>query len=65
MESIYNKYVIYVNIKKLKAYKLKFNNVFTLYYHKLYDDDWSLDSYKQIYSFDNIANFWILYNNQS
>ena len=63
MESIYNKYVIYVNIKKLKAYKLKFNNVFTLYYHKLYDDDWSLDSYKQICSFDNIANFWILYNN--
>ena len=35
MENIYKKYVIHIDIKKLKAYKLKFSTVFTLYYHKL------------------------------
>lgn len=63
MENIYKKYVIHINIKKIKAYKLKFNTIFTLYYHKLYDNDWSLNSYKQIYSFNNIAHFWMLFNN--
>jgi len=65
MEIIYEKYLIHINIKKLKAYKLKFNSSFTLYYHKLFDNDWSLESYKEICSFDNIANFWILYNNHT
>ena len=41
MEIIYEKYLIHINIKKLKAYKLKFNSSFTLYYHKLFDNDWS------------------------
>ena len=65
MEIIYEKYVIHINIKKLKAYKLKFSSSFTLYYHKLFDNDWSLESYKEICSFDNIAKFWILYNNHT
>lgn len=65
MDVIYNKYCIHINIKKIKAFKYKFNNSYTLYYHKTNDENWSLDSYKKIYTFDNIAQFWILYNNHT
>ena len=62
MRLLYERYKIYVYIKKLKAYKLKFKNSFTLYYHKLYDNNWNLDSYIKIYTFNNIAKFFMLYN---
>lgn len=65
MDIIYNKYCIYVNIQKLKAFKYKFANSYTLYFHKANDENWSLDSYKKIYTFDNIAQFWILFNNHN
>ena len=63
MDNIYNKYVILLKIKKLKAYKLKLENKWTFWFHKLYEDDWSINSYKKLYTFDNIAEFWCLYNN--
>lgn len=56
-------YLININIKKLKAFKYKFNDSFTLYYHNLNDNNWTFDSYIKIYKFDNIAQFWILFNN--
>jgi len=36
---------------------------FTFWYHKLFDNDWSDESYKKIYTFDNIPDFWGLINN--
>lgn len=60
---IYKKYLLYTNIKKLIAYKSKLKFSYTLWYHELFDNNWTLDSYKKIYTFSNIAEFWILYNN--
>ena len=62
-QEIYYKYVCFINIKKMKAYKYKFKDNWTLWFHKLFDNEWNIDSYKEIYKFDNIANFWHLYNN--
>ena len=63
MYKIYQKYILLLKIKKLKAYKLKFENKWSLWFHELFDNDWSIKSYKKLYTFDNIAEFWILYNN--
>lgn len=60
---IYKMYILYIKINKLKAFKLKLNDIFTLYYHSPNNNNWSFDSYKKIFTFDNIAEFWILYNN--
>jgi Translation initiation factor 4E (eIF-4E) len=63
MYKIYQKYILLLKIKKLKAFKLKFKNKWSLWFHELFDNDWSIKSYKKLYTFDNIAEFWILYNN--
>lgn len=60
---IYNNYKIYIYIKKLKATKIKFKNSFTLYYHSFYNTNWTIDSYKKIYTFNNLASFYMLFNN--
>ena len=60
---IYENYKINIKTRKIKAFKFKFNNSFTLYYHSSNNNNWSFKSYKKIYTFDNIAQFWILYNN--
>ena len=63
MYEIYQKYILVLKIKKLKAYKLKLENSWNLWYHELFNSDWSIESYKKLYTFDNIAEFWLLYNN--
>ena len=63
MYEIYQKYILLLKIKKLKAYKLKLENSWNLWYHELFNNDWSIESYKKLYTFDNIAEFWLLYNN--
>lgn len=35
----------------------------TIWGHKLNDNDWSIESYKMIYQFDTIEDFWIFFNN--
>ena len=63
MDKIYHKYISFINIQKLKAYKHKFKNPWTLWYHKIFDNEWTINSYKKLYTFNNIAEFWQLYNN--
>ncbi len=63
MNVLYNKFIVIQNTKKLKAFKSKLNSKWTLWFHKLYEDDWTINSYKKLYTFDNIAEFWCLYNN--
>ena len=63
MDKICHKYVLFINIRKLKACKYKLNNRWTLWYHKIFDNEWSINSYKKLYTFNNIAEFWQLYNN--
>lgn len=63
MYDLYNKYLLHIKIKKLKAYKLKLKHKWSLWYHEFFNNDWSLSSYKKLYEFDNIADFWNLYNN--
>src|SRR3989344_8434099 len=38
------------------------SDVWTIWYHKLYDKDWSINGYKKIYSFSTIENFWRMFN---
>tara|TARA_B100001564_G_C20669611_1_gene685508 strand:- start:3335 stop:3856 length:522 start_codon:yes stop_codon:yes gene_type:complete len=63
MDKIYHKYISFINIRKLKAYKHKFKDPWTLWYHKIFDNEWTINSYKKLYTFNNIAEFWQLYNN--
>ena len=63
MYDIYHKYILLLRVKKLKCYKLKLQNKWSLWHHELFDNDWSIESYKKLYTFDNIAEFWLLYNN--
>ncbi len=42
-------------------YPLK--NKWNLFFHKIKDNNWNLDSYKLLYSFDNIRDFWKLFRN--
>ena len=39
------------------------NETWVLWYHDASSDDWSLSGYEQLYSFDTIEDFWVLYNN--
>ena len=63
MYEIYQKYILLLRIKKLKCYKLKLQNKWSSWHHELFNNDWSIESYKKLYTFDNIAEFWLLYNN--
>ena len=38
-------------------------NTWKFYFHKIKDNNWNLDSYQLLFSFDNIRDFWKLYNN--
>jgi len=57
------KFNICINIKKLIAYKSTFKYKWTLWYHSPSDNNWNLDSYKKIYTIDNISSFWKVFNN--
>ena len=57
MYDIYHKYILLLTIKKLKCYKLKLQNKWSLWHHGLFNNDWTIESYKKLYTFDNIANF--------
>ena len=61
--NLYNKYVIHIFILKLKCYNYKFNNIWNIWIHDLNNNNWNIDSYKQIYKFTNFIEFWKLYNN--
>ena len=62
-KNVYLKYIIYINTKQLIGYKSIFKNKWTLWFHNQYDNNWTLDSYKKIYSVNNISSFWQLFNN--
>ena len=63
MNNLCDKYDLFVNIKKLKAYKLKLKNSWTLWFHSATADDWSLESYTKIYEIKSIIDFWRVFNN--
>ena len=42
-------------------YPLK--NKWTVWIHDLYDKNWNLKSYKKLYTFDTIEDFWTFYKN--
>ncbi len=39
------------------------NDTWVLWYHDALSNDWSLSGYEQLYSFDTIEDFWVLYDN--
>ena len=43
--------------------KYPLQNKWNLYFHNIKDNNWNLDSYQHIYDFNNIEQFWRLYNN--
>lgn len=43
--------------------KLIFKNNYTLWFHKLNDDNWEKKTYRMIYKFNDIEHFWKMYNN--
>ena len=63
MYKLYNKYVLYILILKLKCYNYKFNNIWNIWIHDINNNNWNIESYKQIYKFRNFIEFWKLYNN--
>lgn len=61
--NLYNKYIIYIYILKLKCYNYKFSHNWNIWIHDININNWNIDSYKQIYKFTNFIEFWRLYNN--
>ena len=61
--SLINKYIIKINVKKIVGFKSKFKDEWTLWFHSLNYNDWSIKSYKKIIKICNICDFWRLYNN--
>lgn len=41
----------------------KLTNSWTLWYHSPEDDDWKFKSYKKIYKFNTVEDYWSLINN--
>ena len=39
------------------------NDTWVLWSHELHDNNWTLESYTNIYEFNTIGDFWRLYNN--
>ena len=62
-QKIVNLYLIILNNKKLIGYKSKFKDKWTLWFHNFHDTNWNIDSYQKIYTFNNIFDFWRVYNN--
>ena len=56
-------YRLKIDIKKMIGYKSKLRYKWTLWFHNLYDNNWLINSYQKIYSFNNIYDFWRVYNN--
>ena len=48
------------NINKKNIY---FNQKWTLWFHKMTDTNWEKKTYRKVYTFDNINDFWKMYNN--
>jgi len=42
---------------------LPLRSKWTLYYHKSFDNDWSRESYKEVYSVESVKMFWRLIHN--
>lgn len=42
---------------------IELNTSWVLWSHDLYNNNWNLDSYKKIFEFNTINDFWKLYNN--
>ena len=40
-----------------------FNQKWTLWFHKLNDTNWEKKTYRKVFTFDNINDFWKMYNN--
>lgn len=39
------------------------NDSWVFWYHDLKNDSWTLSSYEQLFTFNTVEDFWILYNN--
>ncbi len=42
----------------------KLQNSWTIWVHDLYDTNWDINSYKKIYEFNTIEDFWVFFNNK-
>ena len=42
--------------------KHNLQHTWTIWFHKMYDNNWGIDSYKKIYTFSTIEDFWCVYN---
>lgn len=42
--------------------KHQLSNKWTVWFHKLYDDNWTINSYIELYTFDTIEEFWSVFN---
>lgn len=38
-------------------------NTWTIWIHDIYDKKWNIESYRKIYTFNTIEDFWTFYNN--
>lgn len=41
----------------------KFSHVYTLWFHDISNNDWSINSYEKIATISNISEFWQIFNN--
>lgn len=51
------------NESMMKSEDIKFRDRWCFWFHKLDHDSWDVSSYWLIYSFDNVKDFWRMYNN--
>jgi hypothetical protein len=42
---------------------IEFKNNYTLWFHKLNDNNWERKTYRMIYTFGNVKDFWKMFNN--
>ncbi len=61
--NLYNKYKLHIFILQLKCYNYKFNSNWNIWIHNINNNNWNIESYKQIYKISNFIDFWKLYNN--
>ena len=41
----------------------KLNTSWTIYVHNIHDKDWTLESYKKVFTINSIEDFWVFFNN--
>lgn len=51
------------NDNKIIIENAPLKNKWNYYFHKIKDNNWDLESYQLLYTFDNIRDYWKLYNN--